>query len=98
MICITFPLVGNFYTNVVMLQITGKENKSVALVISRQIVLLIPLIYLLPLLFLKIGYSPLIGLFLAGPIADVMVLAVSNMLSNQKNKKIEKESYEYFRK
>lgn len=97
-ICITFPLVGNFYTNVVILQITGKENKSVALVIARQILLLIPLIYLLPLLFLKIGYSPLRGLFLAGPIADVMVLAISNMLSNKKIKKIEKRSYEYFRK
>lgn len=94
MICITFPLVGNFYANVVILQITGKENKSVALVVARQILLLIPIMYLMSALFLKIGYSPLIGLFLAGPIADVMVLVISNKKIN----KIEKRSYEYFRK
>ncbi|MEG2295802.1 MAG: MATE family efflux transporter, partial [Oscillospiraceae bacterium] len=81
-----FPLVGVFYTNMTLLQVTGKEMESVALALTRQIILFLPLMVLMPALFSSLGLSPLIGLFIATPVADFGVVVISLIIRKNRNR------------
>lgn len=78
-----FPLVGVFYTNMTLLQVTGKEVASVILALTRQVLLLIPLLFLIPTVFSWLGLSPMMGLFIATPIADCSVVIISIILKRR---------------
>ncbi|MEG1311233.1 MAG: MATE family efflux transporter [Romboutsia sp.] len=84
-----FPIVGIFYTNMTLLQVTGKEMDSVVLALTRQVFLLLPLILLIPYLFSATGRSPLIGLFIATPVADISVVIISMIMKKKSLKKYE---------
>ncbi|MEG0963540.1 MAG: MATE family efflux transporter [Lachnospiraceae bacterium] len=68
-----FPLVGILYTDMTLLQVTEHEFASVLLILSRQVIFLIPLVYLIPYAatYSKGVISPIISLFLCMPIADL---------------------------
>lgn len=76
-IFVTFPLMGIFYTIVTLLEVTGHELKAIGLILTRQIFLMIPLVYFLPLVFPNRSTS----IFFSVPIADVIAILVSVLFS-----------------
>lgn len=81
-----FPLVGIFYTNMTMLQVTGREISSVFLILARQVFLLIPLLYLMPTVFSTWGLPPVTGLFVANPIADCSAVLISIIIKRRSDR------------
>lgn len=69
----TFPLMGIFYTIMTVYEVTGHEVKAVCLILTRQVFLMIPLVYLLPKIMPNYQYS----IFLSVPIADIIALIFS---------------------
>lgn len=74
---VSFPLMGVFYTIMTLLEVTEHELKAVGLILTRQVFLMIPLVYLLPILFPHLSVSA----FLAVPIADLLAMVTAVMLS-----------------
>jgi Na+-driven multidrug efflux pump len=70
---LTFPLVGLFYTALTVLEVTGHEIEAVLLTLTRQVFLMLPLVYLLPVLFPDLPHA----VFCAVPAADVLVLLLA---------------------
>ena len=79
---ISFPLLGVFYTIMTLLEVTEHELKSVVLILTRQVFLMIPLVYLLPVIFPKLSVS----VFLAVPIADLIAMIAAVLLSTPQKK------------
>ena len=80
---VTFPLMGIFYTIMTLFEVTGHELKAVALILTRQLFLIIPLVYSLPNLLPNLSIS----IFLSIPISDLLALIISLILaSRNKNK------------
>lgn len=74
---VSFPLLGVFYTIMTLLEVTEHETNAVGLILTKQVFLMIPLVYLLPLAFPSLSIS----IFLSVPIADLIALLVSILLS-----------------
>lgn len=72
-IFLTFPIIGVFYTILTVLEVTGYEIKAIILTLSRQVFLLLPLVYLLP----KLMPQHSNAVFWAVPIADLFVLIIA---------------------
>ena len=70
---ISFPLMGVFYTIMTLLEVTEHELKAVGLILTRQVFLMIPLVYLLPILFSRLSVS----VFLSVPIADFLAMVAA---------------------
>lgn len=77
---LTFPIVGIFYTILILLEVTGHEIKAVILTLSRQVFLMLPLVYLLPNLFPQSENS----IFWAVPISDLCVLFMAVFLAKKR--------------
>lgn len=69
----TFPLMGIFYTMMTLYEVTGREGKAVFLILTRQVFLMIPLIYLMPKIFPEASFA----IFWAVPLADIIALFVA---------------------
>ncbi|MEG2296815.1 MAG: MATE family efflux transporter [Clostridium sp.] len=86
---IGFPFIGVLYTDVTLLQVTGHEIASVMLIFSRQVLFLIPLIYLIPAFVPSLpelnimGISPVMSLFLCMPIADLLATGFAFILKKR---------------
>ncbi len=80
---LTFPLLGVFYTIMTLLEVTGQELKALALIMTRQVFFMLPLVYILPLILPDLPY----GIFFTVPTADAAALAVAAVmiLKNGKN-------------
>lgn len=78
---LTFPLMGIFYTIMTLYEVTGHELKAVCLILTRQVFLMLPLVYLLPTIVPNYPYS----IFLSVPIADSIALSLA-VLIKKKNK------------
>ncbi|MEG0306484.1 MAG: MATE family efflux transporter [Clostridium sp.] len=87
-IFITFPFVGILYTVMTLLQVTGREIEAVILGLTRQLILIVPLIILLPMIFSRISTSitPVFSIFLAIPLADIFSTVVALMLLKINNR------------
>ncbi len=70
--CFAFGAQGGFQQSFLAL---GQSKVSLLLALLRKIVLLIPLIYILPLIF----ENKLFGVFVAEPIADILAAAVTTV-------------------
>ena len=70
---VTFPLMGIFYTIMTLMEVTGHEMQSVFMILTRQVFLMVPLVYLLPKLLRGNQYA----VFLSVPIADCLALILS---------------------
>ncbi|MDU4934521.1 MAG: MATE family efflux transporter [Peptostreptococcaceae bacterium] len=74
-----FPFIGIIYTFITFMQVSGEENSASKLELIRQGLLLIPLTIILPIIFTKydiMNISPKIGIFLAMPISNCVLLIV----------------------
>lgn len=69
-IFLTFPLMGIFYTIMTLYEVTGHEGKAVFLILMRQVILMIPLVFLLP----KIMPEYPLAIFCSVPIADIIAM------------------------
>ena len=83
---VMFPLVGFTITNSNFFQSIDKPWIAIVTSLSRQVLFLIPMIYLIPNLFVKLGYDGLTGVWASLTISDVLgaVLAFALMLSQRK--------------
>ena len=83
---VMFPLVGFTITNSNFFQSIDKPWIAIVTSLSRQVLFLIPMIYLIPNLFVKLGYAGLTGVWASLTISDVLgaVLAFALMLSQRK--------------
>ena len=83
---VMFPLVGFTITNSNFFQSIDKPWIAIVTSLSRQVLFLIPMIYLIPNLFMKLGYTGLTGVWASLTISDVLgaVLAFLLMLSQRK--------------
>lgn len=83
---VMFPLVGFTITNSNFFQSIDKPWIAIVTSLSRQVLFLIPMIYLIPPLFENIGYQGLTGVWASLTISDVLgaVLAFVLMLSQRR--------------
>ena len=75
-IFISFSITGIFYTIMTLLEITEHETKAVIMILTRQVFLIVPLVYVLPIILHKLS----LAIFLAVPIADIVALCISLLL------------------
>ena len=82
---VMFPLVGFTITNSNFFQSIDKPWIAIVTSLSRQVLFLIPMIYLIPNLFVKWGYAGLTGVWVSLTISDVLgaLLAFLLMLSQR---------------
>lgn len=71
----TFSLMGIFYTIMTLYEVTGHEGTAVFLIMMRQVILMIPLVFLLPHVFPENQ----LAIFCSVPVADLiaMITAIS---------------------
>ena len=83
---VMFPLVGFTITNSNFFQSIDKPWIAIVTSLSRQVLFLIPMIYLIPPLFENMGYQGLTGVWASLTISDVLgaALAFVLMLSQRK--------------
>ena len=83
---VMFPLVGFTITNSNFFQSIDKPWIAIVTSLSRQVLFLAPMIYLIPPLFENMGYQGLTGVWASMTISDVLgaVLAFCLMLSQRK--------------
>ena len=74
---VTLPLHAWIVLSNMMLQNIGATAKATTLAIARQGLAFIPMVLLLPLLFRSLGASPLLGVQLAQPVADLFSFAIA---------------------
>ena len=78
MIMVGFPMVvGNFYTSI------GMSGKAIFLSLTRQVILLIPSILLMPLLFQMFKLTPIWGVWWSLPICDAMAAILAAIILNR---------------
>lgn len=78
----TFPLMGIFYTIITLYEVTGHEGKAVFLILTRQVFLMIPLVYLLPQIFHRFSFA----IFFAVPVADIIALLMAIVSGKKRTK------------
>lgn len=82
MIMVGFPMVaGNFYTSI------GMAKKAIFLSLTRQVLLLIPFIIIMPLLFQHLGFEPIWGVWWALPISDALAAIIAAIVINKDMRK-----------
>src|SRR5699024_11878154 len=67
-VTLLFPLVGFQMVVTIFFQSIGKVGHSIFLSLSRQIIFLIPALFILPSLFVCFGLNPLVGVWAAIPV------------------------------
>ena len=78
MVMVGFPMVvGNFYTSI------GMSGKAIFLSLTRQVILLIPSILLMPLLFQMLKLTPIWGVWWSLPICDAMAAILAAIILNR---------------
>jgi putative MATE family efflux protein len=73
----TFPIIGMQMMGGQFFQAIGKPVQSTILSLSRQILFFIPSLLLLPLLFNKIGFPPIYGVYWTFPVSDTFSTILS---------------------
>ena len=82
MVMVGFPMVvGNFYTSI------GMSGKAIFLSLTRQVLLLLPSILLLPLLFQTVEFSPIWGVWWSLPICDALAAIIAAIVLNRDMRK-----------
>jgi len=83
---VMFPLIGLTITNSNFFQSIDKPWIAIVTSLSRQVLFLTPLIYLVPILFEKMGISGLTGIWASATISDLLgaVLAVTLLYTQRK--------------
>ena len=85
-IMVMFPLVGFTITNSNFFQSIDKPWIAIVTSLSRQVIFLIPMMYIMPKIYMDLGYPGLDGVFCSCTVSDVFgaVLALILLLSQRK--------------
>ena len=78
-VVVGFPFLGLLYAVITFMQVSGKEDDATKLELMRQIVLSIPLVIILPIIFLRydiFNISPQLSVFLAVPLSTILLLII----------------------
>ena len=78
-VVVGFPFLGLLYAVITFMQVSGKEDDATKLELMRQIVLSMPLVIILPRIFLKyniFNISPQLSVFLSVPLSTVLLLII----------------------
>ncbi len=75
--CLGLPFMGFYTSGNMMLQTVGCVGRASFLSMARQGIFFIPLVLFLPWLFSVLAVSPLLGVQLAQPLADILSFVVS---------------------
>ena len=78
-VVIGFPFLGILYAAITFMQVSEKEDDATKLELIRQIILSIPLVIILPKIFLKFdifSISPQLSVFLAVPLSTILLLTI----------------------
>jgi putative MATE family efflux protein len=82
MVAVGFSMItGHFYTSI------GMAPKAIFLSLTRQVLFLIPLIISLPLLFERLGWTTIWGVWWALPISDTLAIIMAAILINRDMRK-----------
>ena len=76
-VVVGFPFLGLLYAVITFMQVSGKEDDATKLELMRQIVLSMPLVIILPRIFLRyniFNISPQLSVFLAVPLSTFLLL------------------------
>lgn len=86
LISVMSPLIAFTIVNSNFFQSIDKPWIAIATSLSRQVIFLIPMMYLVPMIFTKLGYAPLYGVFASCTASDIFgaVLAFVLMLTQKK--------------
>lgn len=86
LISVMSPLIAFTIVNSNFFQSIDKPWIAIATSLSRQVIFLIPMMYLVPMIFKKLGYAPLYGVFASCTASDIFgaVLAFVLMLTQKK--------------
>ena len=79
MMCM-MPLIGFTITNSNFFQSVDMPWVAITTSLLRQVLILLPLIYLLPPLFVDNGWSGLTGIWFSGTLSDVLAALISGGL------------------
>ena len=79
------PITSTFCT------VIGEPNKGTFLSLTRQIIFLLPLLVILPIIFIKIGLEGVEGIMFSAPIADFVAAVISLIVINGVFKNFEKK-------
>ncbi|WP_455537986.1 MATE family efflux transporter [Terrisporobacter sp.] len=74
-----FPFLGLLYAIITFMQVSGREDDATKLELMRQIVLSMPLVIILPKIFLRydiFSISPQLSVFLAVPLSTILLLII----------------------
>ena len=74
------PLIGYTITNSQFFQSIDKPWIAIVTSLSRQVLFLVPLMYIVPIIFVSAGHNGLMGVFTACTISDVMGAVLSFIL------------------
>lgn len=77
---IMFPLIGFTVVNSQFFQSIDKPLIAIITSLSRQMLFLVPLCYILPLVLESMGYDGLTGVWLSGTVSDVLGAALAAVL------------------
>ena len=94
---IAFPLMAWVTMSNMMLQNIGKTASATLVAMLRQGIAFIPVVLFLPLLTSALGFSGLLGIELAQPIADVISFAVSAPIGKAAINEMRRENEESLR-
>ena len=78
-VVVGFPFLGLLYAVITFMQVSGKEDDATKLELMRQIVLSMPLVIILPRIFLRyniFNISPQLSVFLAVPLSTFLLLII----------------------
>lgn len=78
-VVVGFPFLGLLYAVITFMQVSGKEDDATKLELMRQIVLSMPLVIILPRIFLRydiFSISPQLSVFLAVPLSTILLLII----------------------
>ena len=83
---VMFPLVGFTITNSNFFQSIDKPWIAIVTSLSRQVIFLIPMMFIMPIIYMRLGLDSLPGVFCSCTVSDVFgaVLALILMLSQRK--------------
>lgn len=83
---VMFPVVAYTIVNSIFFQSIDKPYIAIITSMSRQVIFLIPALYLIPQLFVNVGYTGLQGVFWTTPLSDLLggILAFVLLMSQRK--------------
>jgi len=82
-----FPVIALHMMSGQLFQAIGKPVQAAVISLSRQILFFIPLILTLPILFDKIGFRPIYGVYCSFPLADFLAAGISGFFVYRQFKK-----------